>query len=319
MLVSILVLIGGAVFITQALSTKEKTTQVDWMYKISVDDIWGISVIHQGTLQGYTRHEPHNWVILDGRDSPVHGPKWSGTPLLLSGPRGSRLLSEQIDDPAKYGLDKPQTLVTVVDGNGTPAVDFVLGAVTADGRDWYARVVGSQRLFTVNSDWSEVISSLVTEPPYTPSELTVDLTQMSRISVVHKDRRTDYALKNTKWVIKDGKNSPVSGEKWADATKYLAGPRYTRLLQEELEDPAKYGLDQPQTTVHIMNSGLDPIDFQLGSPTPEGDEWYARLIGTGGLFTVSSKWGEAISKLGSAPPYATGDEPVAVREISTDF
>ena len=190
MLVSILVLIGGAVFITQALSTKEKTTQVDWMYKISVDDIWGISVIHQGTLQGYTRHEPHNWVILDGRDSPVHGPKWSGTPLLLSGPRGSRLLSEQIDDPAKYGLDKPQTLVTVVDGNGTPALDFVLGAVTADGRDWYARVVGSQRLFTVNSDWSEVISSLVTEPPYTPSELTVDLTQMSRISVVHKDRRT---------------------------------------------------------------------------------------------------------------------------------
>ena len=167
LLVIVLVLIGGSVGITQALRTKEPREQEPWLFKVNVGDTEQISVTHVDQHMDYA-YEGSQWVIKDGNDTPVFVDKWSGTTLLLSGPRSSRALDIEIDDAAEYGLDSPQTKVQIVDKSGFP-LRFELGDPTPDGNDWYARLEGSARLFTVASAWGEVISKLATEPPYPPS------------------------------------------------------------------------------------------------------------------------------------------------------
>lgn len=167
LLVLVLALVGGSVIITKELSTKKHREREDFLYKFNSADLRLITVTHGDRTVEYER-QGDQWVIKDGNDTPVDTDKWSGTPLLLSGPRSSRLVIEPIDDPAKYGLDPPQTLVRILDRSNIP-LDLHLGLPTPKGSDWYATVVGSDKLFTVAGVWGEVITKLVTKPPYPPT------------------------------------------------------------------------------------------------------------------------------------------------------
>ena len=304
LLVAVLLIVGGAVVITQVVpDDKERRPQVDWIYKMDVDDIYGISVVHQDTLQVYDRQEDGQWVIIDGEDTPVFQPKWSGTTLILSGPRGSRQVADTIDDPAKYGLVNPQTTVQVIDKSGVPLI-FHMGAATASGKDWYARVVGSERLFTVNADWAKVVSTLAIIPPYEPTRLTLNIDNLSRLSVTHEDTTVEYFVLRDNWVVREKDNPTVATEKWADTMRLLRDPRLIRVVSETIDDPAEYGLEEPQTTV----SGDDKetgarILFHLGGPTPDGTEWYAKAEDSDQLFAVVAAIREGLLKLVSEPPY----------------
>ena len=169
LLVVIFGLIGGSVYITQELSTKERQPRPDWLYRIDIEDISRISVTTTGASMSYVL-DGDQWIIQDGNDTPVFIDKWAGTTLLLSGPRSDRLLAEEIDDPAKYGLEPPMTEVTVVDQHGFQ-LTFHLGTTTSDGSQRYTRLVGSDRLFTVAAIWGDVVSKLATELPYTPTPI----------------------------------------------------------------------------------------------------------------------------------------------------
>ncbi len=303
LLVVVLAIIGGSVAIAQSLRTKEPKTQEPWMYKVNEQDIASISVIHKDEQVDYALEGDH-WVIKDGNDSQVFIDKWSGTTLLLSGPRSARFLADQVDDPARYGLDSPQTRVTLVDKSGYP-LGFYLGDPTPDGQNWYAGVVGSPRLFTVASVWGEVVSRLASEPPYMPFK--INLENINNLSVNHNGKWADYLFKDGQWVIRgegeDSNNTPVFLEKWASTTPLLNSPKYSRAPVERIDDPAKYGLASPQTEVLIGDKKGKVAEVHLGSPTPDGENWYARLKGSEELFTVASVWGEAVSRLASEPPY----------------
>ena len=165
LLVLVLLLIGGSVGITYSLRSKEPTKQPPWLYKINVDNIANISVTHGDAQTEYARITEGQWVIKDGNDTPVDTAAWSGATQTLSGPRSSRVLAEQIDEPAKYGLESPRTRVRLLDKSGYPLM-FYLGDATPDGKNWYAKVETSSRLFTVTSLWGREVAKIATDPPY---------------------------------------------------------------------------------------------------------------------------------------------------------
>ncbi len=304
LLVAVLLVVGGAVVITQVvLDEKESRPQVDWIYKMDVDDIYGISVVHEDALQGYERQEDGQWVIVDGDDTPVFQPKWSGTTLLLSGPRGSRQVSDTIDDPAKYGLVDPQTTVQVIDRSGVPLV-FHLGAPTASGKDWYARVVGSEKLFTVNAEWAKVVTDLAIVPPYEPTPLTLNIDHLSRLSVTHEETKIEFFVLGDEWVVREEGSPRVDTDKWADTMELLRDPRLSRVVSETIDDPAEYGLEEPQTTVSAdITEPSGQKVFHLGGPTPDGTEWYVSIDGSEELFAVVAAIREGLLKLLLEPPY----------------
>ena len=307
LLVLVLALVGGSVLITRQLSTKQPKEQVPWLFKLNMEDIMSISVVYGDQRMDYAR-TGDGWVIKDGNDSPVFQDKWAGTTLLLSGPRSDRALADDIDDPAKYGLDSPQTMVQVFDKSGFP-IEFHLGNPTPDGENWYARLVGSERLFTVASAWSEVISKLATQPPYLPFKINFE--DITSISVEHGDQQVGYAFEGDQWLIKDGNDTQVSMEKWADTALLLNDPSARRALEDELDDPAKYGLDPPQVMVQIVQDDRTRLAFDLGGPTTGGQNWYAKLGESNKLYIVDSTYGEAVSRLATDPPYPTDTEAPA--------
>ena len=166
-LLLVLLLIGGSVYITQELATKEPKESPPWLYQLQSEDITRISVAYREQQMDYEL-QGDQWVIKDGNDTPVFQDKWAGMTLLLSGPKTNRMLADSIDDPAAYGLDAPQTRIQVYDKSGSP-LEFHLGNSTPSGNHWYARVTGSESLFQVAALWGEVVSKLATEPPYTPT------------------------------------------------------------------------------------------------------------------------------------------------------
>ena len=167
LLMLVLALVGGTVAVTVSLRTKERVAQPPWLFKVDPSDIVRISVTHEDKTTEYAQQED-GWVIKDGKDTPVFLNKWSGSTLLMSGPRSSRAVQDAtITDPALFGLDSPPTRARLIDKSGFP-IAFDMGDRTPDGKNRYARLVGSDRLFTVAIEWADVITKLATEPPYPP-------------------------------------------------------------------------------------------------------------------------------------------------------
>ena len=174
LLVVVLALVGGSIGITLALRSEEPEILEPWLYKVNTEDIVGISVTHEGMRMDYALmgDRGDDWVITaetakDGEETRVFPPLWGGKPLLLSGPRCSRAVEEQIEDPGQYGLTLPVTKITVITRSGFPLA-FHMGDHTPDGQDQYARLVGSDRLCTLPSAYTDVVAKMATEPPYVP-------------------------------------------------------------------------------------------------------------------------------------------------------
>ena len=309
-LLVMLALIAGTVLITRELSSKEPKEEPPWVYKVSSEELSDISVVHQGEQTDYSL-VGDSWMIKGDQDIPVFLEKWSGTTLLLSGPRATRDIVPQIDDPAKYGLDSPQTKVTIQSKSGN-SLTFHLGDPTPDGSNWYVRLVGQPQLYTVAAIWGEVVSRLALEPPYPPAfrpwlyKLNVeDLTRIGAVWGEAGRTIVEYNLVDGRWLIKGEVNDrPVSEEKWADTAILLSSPPSGGVLMEGVDDFSQYGLAPPLGVLVVSTVDGEITDVRLGNPTEDGQHWYARIGDDDLLYQVSAEFGELISGLANDPPYA---------------
>ena len=170
LLVAVLLIFGGTFLAVRLTRTPDRPTERQWLYKVDDEDIVHITVSHGGQTVSYDKKPgSEQWFIQDNPPVLVVQTKWSGTPLLLSGPQVSRTLAPEIDNPAAYGLEPPQTRV-VVTVRGGLTYEFHMGTPTPDGQNQYARLVGDPALFTVPEIWARVINDLATKPPRPPAE-----------------------------------------------------------------------------------------------------------------------------------------------------
>jgi hypothetical protein len=170
LLVALLLIFGGTFLVVRLTRSEEKPPDQPWLYRIDDDSITHIEVTHQGKTVKYDKKPGSDtWYIQDDPAVPVFLKKWSGTPLLLSGPKVNRVLSKTIDNPVAYGLEPPKSVIKVTERSGL-IYEFHMGNPTPDGQNQYARLVGDPKLFTVPEIWARVINDLVLKPPYTPPE-----------------------------------------------------------------------------------------------------------------------------------------------------
>ena len=133
---------------------------------------------------------------------------------------------------------------------------------------------------------------------------------ITAISMTHKDQHVEYVKECNRWTIKDGKATPVFRDRWAGTTLLLSGPRSSRDLAPLIDDPNKYGLVSPQAKVRVTDISDEVLEFHLGDETPDGDDWYARLVASDRLFTVVSEWAKAVTSLATSPYYAPAPDRV---------
>lgn len=133
----------------------------------------------------------------------------------------------------------------------------------------------------------------------------IDETDIAHIEVVYQDETVEFARQpgSHKWEIVGDPNYPVFQERWAGTTLLLSGPRVNRGLAQTIEDPAQYGLEPPESIVRVTDIVGNSFEFHMGSPTPDGNNQYARLVGDESLYTVPSIWAEVVNRLAYDPPY----------------
>jgi hypothetical protein len=101
----------------------------------------------------------------------------------------------------------------------------------------------------------------------------------------------------------------VDQEAWAEALLDLLSPRLDQILAPSIDDPAKYGLEPPDTVVVIPRlGGLSAIEFHIGGLTPDGKFRYVDVI-TGSLVSEDTNlYGVLASR--TDPIIALATDPV---------
>mgnify|MGYP007094214264 FL=1 len=150
LLVVVLLIFGGTFLVLRFTDSYEPKESRPWLYRIDEGDIVAVEMVYQGEEISYFRSPAsYDWYISGGSDGdpdiPVFQQRWGGTPLLLSGPRVTRPLSDTIENPREFGLEPPETAVTVFDRYGN-TIEFHLGLPTPDNQNQYARLVGEEEI-----------------------------------------------------------------------------------------------------------------------------------------------------------------------------
>ena len=314
LLLAVLLLFGGTILIVTTTRSPEKEPDPPWVWKVDDNAIVHIEVTYQGEKTVYDKKPGStNWYIVEGeRETRVYQDKWSGTPLLLSGPRANRQLAEEIGDPAEYGLDPPETIVQITERTGR-VYEVHIGYETPDGQNQYARKVGSPELFTVPQIWAMVINRLAYQPPY-PRLYDMDEQQVVYFEVQAGEGeiiRYGYSGAADLWYIlrEDEQNPeadielPINPEVWQGRNTLLDNPRVNQIEADKFDNPEDYGLEPWQVNVWLSTSNNEQHEFFLGDTTEDGQYRYAVTAGIPELFTVPEEWAAALEDLGMNPPY----------------
>ena len=305
LLVSVLLLFGGTFLVVRLTASSNRAPDEPWLYRISAETMNHIEITHAGKTVNYDRKPGSTrWVIQGDPDIPVFQDQWGGTTLLLSGPRVNRALADTIEDSAAFGLDPPLSVIRVTDRGGQ-SFEFHMGITTPDQKNQYARLAGHPDLFSVPEIWGQVINKLATEPPYLRL-FQIEVEDLIYIEVTDKGETIAYGQKSDDlwYIVDDDGESATDPIEWGDTPAFLSGPRVNQLLLDEIENPAEYGLEPPETSVRLGFRAGPETHFYLGSLTPDGEHRYARVLDEPELYAMSLARAKAIEDLVADPPYA---------------
>ncbi len=290
LLVFVLVIFGALALYFRPWEQTASRDEEPWAWRIDDDAIVGITATHRGQTVVYEKDLGRGkWFIVDGAQrSEVFQDKWAGTPLLLSGPRVNRVLSDTVTNPAQYGLAPPETVINITEETGL-SYEFWLGNLTPDEEYTYMRVAGSPQLFTVPEIWAQVVNKLVVEPPYVPPAADLgyfydlNVSAIRELQVTHQGTSVTYdwdAAERVWYVTADGARVPVvSPEWWFQQLQWFAKPGKPGgpdtpggwlFTEDGSADPA-YGLSPPETAIRVATAD-QAHELYIGGPHVEVDE-----------------------------------------------
>ncbi len=134
-----------------------------------------------------------------------------------------------------------------------------------------------------------------------------------------------YKTDGRTWAFKDPEGIPPNFTRWGGVTLLLSGPGTRRDLtavQPIIDDPAQYGLDEPDTIVDVGLTADRAVQFRLGDLTTDGRHHYGQVMGFPDLFLIASAWGDVISRLAAEPPipkWYVRRDPKLIVELNVYF
>jgi hypothetical protein len=123
--------------------------------------------------QAWVQHDDRYYYFVSDETQKVDMQRWGGgIPLILSGPGATRIIAENISDSAleEYGFTNP-TVIINLKLNDEAEYHILVGDNTPGGNDYYIKLKEENIVYTVDKSWYEVLSGLVTKPPYEPAHI----------------------------------------------------------------------------------------------------------------------------------------------------
>ena len=134
----------------------------------------------------------------------------------------------------------------------------------------------------------------------------VSYDDVNSIDVTHRDNQVSFhrPTPNT-WVFDDPAGVPPDHFRWGGIVLLLSGPQTKRdfsTVRAVIDDPAEYGLDDPQLIVEVGLTANRNISFRLGDATADGTFSYGQVTGFSQLFLIAKSWGDVLGRLADEPP-----------------
>ena len=310
--------IGVTWFITNP-SVVIKEPDPPFFYTLAPDDLRNISIDTGEKVSSWSlREDVHRWYFDGLENIPADLFRWGGITQLLGGPRTQRVLAQSIDDISLYGLDDPSAefKVTLRDAS---SVTLILGNLTPDGENNYARVEGFPQLVLVDSSWGQVLERLVNDPPYPEwfYSLTGDPRELILFDNNEVLRAYGYERDTDTWTICDVPltTDPCSGSVLADGDalmtelEFFGNPQIGGAVALNLEndvDYIPYGtiLEAPYIAVRIENRNPETnvievrrLTMTIGDLTDNGANRFAVANETSDVIKVDAEWADRILEL----------------------
>jgi hypothetical protein len=133
------------------------------------------------------------------------------------------------------------------------------------------------------------------------------------ISITNNSKKLSWHLEDNTWYFDNYNGIPTDAFRWGGIIDLLQGPQLYRTIAENIDDKAKYGLDNPSTEISIFLESGDKRTLFIGNATPDLTNNYAYLEGDEKLVMVDATWKAVLTRLVEEPPY-----PKWMNKINTD-
>ena len=318
-------------FIVTDQTVDRVSRDVPYFYTLPEGEIRRVEIDSVNGSLTFVLDESENYWFFEGDDkTPVDSQRWNGVTTLLGGPRSQRELEASFGDPSLYGLEFPNTTVTIGLADGS-TVRLFLGDETPDRGGNYAQIEGFPQLVLVSSAWGEVLNRLIDDPPIPQWRYDLEVSEVTEIVfLVGPDVVGAFGLdiKTDLWSVCDiplQGDTPCFGELTVDHSIVLdplrnfANPQFLRVQEIGLtsdEVKASYGItdNSPYATVRYeieLQPGLrqaNQVSITLGDLTEDGSGMYALANEQSDVIVIDAEWGAAVLEFFDLPASITAGE-----------
>ena len=126
------------------------------------------------------------------------------------------------------------------------------------------------------------------------------------ITIAHDENQVSFTkIPPHAWVFDDPAEIPPDHFRWGGIVLLVSGPQTKRdfsTVRATVENPAEYGLENPELIVEVGLTANRSIQFKLGDTTADGSFNYAQVTGFPQLFLIADSWGDVLARLADEPP-----------------
>ncbi|MCX8251853.1 MAG: DUF4340 domain-containing protein [Dehalococcoidia bacterium] len=338
LLLVLLILVSLSSIVVTFIVTDQSIERVSggppFFYTIPETDIVRLDIDSPTGVMAFELDQENNYWIFGGDETmPVDRQRWNGITTLLGGPRSQRELESSFGDPSRYGLETPDTSVTIGLKDGS-FVRLFLGDETPDRSGNYARIEGFPQLVLVSSAWGEVLNGLIADPPIPQWRYDLNVADVTEVVFLIENEVVGALALNLDTDIWHVCNLPLRGDAVCDGDQdietslvldhlnVLADPQFIGVKEvgDTTDDvQAEYGInaESPYATVRFeveIQQGLrqaNQISLTLGDLTEDGKGMYALANEQPDVVVIDAVWGQTIREFFDLPAALAAEESAA--------
>ena len=338
LLLVLLILVSLSSIVVTFIVTDQSIERVSggppFFYTIPETDIVRLDIDSPTGVMAFELDQKNNyWIFAGDETMPVDRQRWNGVTTLLGGPRSQRELESSFGDPSLYGLETPDTSVTIGLKDGS-FVRLFLGDETPDRSGNYARIEGFPQLVLVSSAWGEVLDGLIADPPIPQWRYDLNVADVTEVVFLIENEVVGALALNIDTDIWHVCNLPLQGDAVCDGDQdietsvvldqlnVIADPQFIGVKEvgDTTDDvQAEYGInaESPYATVRFeieIQQGLrqaNQISITLGDLTEDGKGMYALANEQPDVVVIDAAWGQTIRDFFDLPAALAAEESAA--------
>ena len=338
LLLVLLILVSLSSIVVTFIVTDQSIDRVSggppFFYTIPETDIVRLDIDSPTGVMAFELDQKNNyWIFAGDETMPVDRQRWNGVTTLLGGPRSQRELESSFGDPSLYGLETPDTSVTIGLKDGS-FVRLFLGDETPDRSGNYARIEGFPQLVLVSSAWGEVLDGLIADPPIPQWRYDLNVADVTEVVFLIENEVVGALALNIDTDIWHVCNLPLQGDAVCDGDQdietsvvldqlnVIADPQFIGVKEvgDTTDDvQAEYGInaESPYATGRFemeIQQGLrqaNQISITLGDLTEDGKGMYALANEQPDVVVIDAAWGQTIRDFFDLPAALAAEESAA--------